>query len=172
MDSIVKQTRRSGRSMLFMTIVFMVFTTVWAVTGNHSGSVISEVDPAMLGVAGDHDSVFIPMEDIVSVELTASWEAGECLSGESAERADMGTFRNEDCGTYRLYAYKDTGLYIVVRHRDGILVFNNSSRKLTEKTYEELVDASVSWSGKEEFYEDDYKTAGDGPSIYVADSVR
>ncbi|WP_455436214.1 hypothetical protein [Hungatella hathewayi] len=150
MDTVTRLAKRNGRSMLIMTIVFFLAASFWSMSG-HDGTIISQVDKEMLGVAGDNGSVFISMEDILSVELLNNLDIGICISGESGDNVNMGKFQNEIYGEYLLYAYKEAGSYIAVHYGEDVLVFNNRSRKITEKTYEELINASVT-SRKEVCY--------------------
>jgi hypothetical protein len=56
-----------------------------------------------------------------------------------------GTFKNNAFGSYKLYSYTKTDLYLVVYHSGGVLVFTVKRRIATRNAYD-LLEARVAVS--------------------------
>lgn len=140
LDEILKESKRYNRSSIFFAVLVIVIASIY-MFAKGGGSIVSQVSEDMLGVASGRDSVFVELKDITSVELIKELDVGTHISGEETETTYTGTYENDSYDTYNLYAYTKTGEYIVVHHKDGVLVFNAMDRKSTESIYEDLTQA-------------------------------
>lgn len=124
------------RNVLF-TLLIIILATAFTLRGK-GGDVVSQIDGNMLGVGSAQGSQFIELSDITSVKLVENLPIGELLSGSDSGKVITGVFENDIYGVYHLYAYTKTGTYIVVKYKDGILVFNADNQKDTERIYNKL----------------------------------
>lgn len=126
---------------LFLVIALFAVGTYQALSGL-KGFVTAEVDGAHLGVCGTYgEAVFVELTDIEEVLLTDSFDFGTCIEGESTGNTISGLYSCAAYEHYTVHAYTDVASCIVVRHEDGILVFNCATDSLTENIYEQLVQA-------------------------------
>lgn len=134
------QAKKNNRTSLIFFIIIVIAVFIYS-SINGGGSIASECDAQMLGVAADAEhSVFVYYTDIQSVEYTDKFDMGTKLSGLDEENVAVGTFKNEEFGEYDCLCYNNVEQYIIVKHTDGVLVFNCSSKKLTEERYEILME--------------------------------
>lgn len=135
----VRRQKKTRRYMLLILAVLFVIGTVQALSGR-SGTITAQVDSTTLGVLGTTEQpVFIRLSEIRKVELADALEYGALLDGEETGNTLTGTCENDEFGVYTLCVYTDKAPYIVVHYgQDETLVFNQKTRKLTEKIYGEL----------------------------------
>lgn len=124
-------------------IMLVIILAIIALQMGNSGSIAYEMDDVQMAVVCmDRGATFIPYEDITQVELISSFNMGAFIESQEWDSGWCGTYENEDYGEYTLYAYSETGSYIVVHHKNGVLIFNDKTEKSTDKAYRELLERS------------------------------
>ncbi len=93
---------------------------------------------AIQGVQGD--PIFVFYRDVRSVEERSQLDKGTVLNGTDTGRVWSGAYSNSEFGEYSLHAYVKVKKYIVVRYKDGVLVFNGNSEKDTDTLYSSLLE--------------------------------
>lgn len=131
--------RSSSRRMIAFALLIMVAAVVFQLRSGN-GTVTAQLGEEFLGVGGIEDSVFVFYTEITSVELTDALDRGSCLAGTDGTNVWNGRYQNQAYGSYRLYAYEKPGLYIVVRHTGGTLVFNCYTQNDTKEMYAALCE--------------------------------
>lgn len=135
-----KAAKKNNRSNLIFFAIIVVAVFLFSMT-NGSGSVVAECDDQLLGVAADQEnSAFIYFTDMISVEYRESFDFGTKIEGLDEENVNVGYYENEEFGRYQSLCYVNVEEVVVVKHADGVLVFNCKSTKLTEERYEVIME--------------------------------
>ncbi len=125
-------------TLLMVLAIAAAFAFFWTGGG---GSVIYQLNDDMIGVTClDHKPVFVSYEEITSVKMVDTFEQGQPISVSEWNSGWCGTYRNETWGEYTLFAYSDTGMYIVIEYDGGVLVFNAKSARATKECYNDLME--------------------------------
>lgn len=106
-------------------------------SGN-SGSVTVQINDDVMGVAANGTTIFVELADVTSVELVDSIDIGGAEETES--KVYSGKYENDEYGTFDLLAYKSSEHFIVVHHSGGVLVYSLKTTKLTQSSYETLLE--------------------------------
>lgn len=130
-------TRRGqGISALLMIVVIAV---ILAMSMDGGVSVTSQLDSTKLGVVcGDRPAVFIPYEEVHTLELLDTFDLGKAVNAETWDAGWCGLYHSDTYGDYTVYAYSTAGKYIIVGYTDGVLVFNGTSASVTEAVFAKL----------------------------------
>lgn len=136
--SFVGRSRKT--SILILLLVFAVGTAL--TLSGRQGAVTAQVDGEKLGVVGNYgEPVFVPLEEIIDVQLLEELERGEAVDAAESGNTLCGRYRNEAYGEYELRIYTRGGPYVAVRYGGGeTLVFSLSSRRQTENLYANLTE--------------------------------
>ncbi len=136
-----RQAKKNTRSSLLFFVLIVVGVFIYSLF-NGGGSIISQCDDNVIGVASttkeDNTSVFIEYGDIESAELRTSFEFGTQLSGSEEENVHVGVYQNGEFSKYTAMCYAKVPECIVIRYKEGVLVFNCNTSKLTTQQYETL----------------------------------
>lgn len=123
-------------SIFCIIAIFALFTRGFQ--GN-TGMVSYQMDGEKLGITyKDSTPVFLPYDEINSVEWKDSFSMGNLVEGGQWDDGWYGIYDNGDYGEYQLFLYSDVTNYIVVHGDNGVLVFNDSTEKSTRQAYENL----------------------------------
>lgn len=142
-DATKKSVSPKKGQLLALLVMLALFAigTYQALSGS-KGFVNAEIDAEHLGVCGTYgEAFFVALCDIEDILLTDSFDFGTCIAGEETGNTVSGLYSCAAYDQYTVHAYTDTTSCIVVRHQDGILVFNCETDSLTEKIYDQLVQA-------------------------------
>ena len=82
--------------------------------------------------------VTINYSDIDEYELRDAIVSGNRSFGLSIRKTATGEYSSPAFGAYTLLAYKDVHKFIVIRHSEGVLVFNLSSEEETVNCFEQI----------------------------------
>lgn len=124
-------------------IALIVVVQVRAAAGVSSGTISYGIDDKAVAVTGSTGTTAaVYLKDILSVEYVEGLEIGEALEAVQERDISCGQFQNDVYGVYSLYAYDQNPTYVVVKHADGVLVFNDKDSEATTKIYEELKAAA------------------------------
>lgn len=132
-------TTHAGKviSALIMVVVIIIIMAMQA----GGGSAAYEMDDTQLAVAClDRLPVFIPYDTITNVQVAETFAMDRTIESTDWNSGWCGTYENEEYGEFTLYAYSTCGIYIVVEHEDGVLIFNAKNQKETNAAYEELIE--------------------------------
>lgn len=128
----------TGISAMLMAVIVAVIL-VYQLSGSR-GTVTYEMNGELLGIVClDRSALFIPYEQISQAQLVETFEMGTVLKADEWDGGWCADCENEQWGKYTLYAYSDVGEYIVVRYAQGTLVFNDKSKKATERAWHKLI---------------------------------
>lgn len=128
-------TGKTVSALLMVAIVILILAI-----GYGSGSVAYEMDSVQLAVVGlDQAPIFVPYDTITDVELVETFRMDKTVDAADWDSGWCGTYENEDYGTFTLCAYSSPGLYIVVKHNSGVLIFNAKNAGATRNAYEKLL---------------------------------
>ena len=131
---------RKGRGWSALLLV-AILAAVLAYHLNKGGTVLYEMDQERFAVTcGNRLPEFIAYEDIAGVELASTFQMGQVIESQAWDAGWCGTYQNETYGRFTLYAYSQTGMFIIVRHPGGALIFNDKSERATTAAYEKLLE--------------------------------
>lgn len=123
----------------FILIALFAVVQLRATSGTSSGIISYGMDDKAVAVTGSTGTTAaVYLKDILSVEYVEGLEIGEALEAVQERGISCGKFQNAVYGVYSLYAYDKNTTYVVVKHADGVLVFNDKDSNATAKIYEEL----------------------------------
>lgn len=128
-----------GRSLSALILSVIVAAIAVCQLNGTGGAVAYEMNERMIGVAClDYPPVFVAYDDIEELEKVTTFEMGTAIDSYDWDSGWCGTYKNETYGIYSLLAYSSPGEYIVVHHRNGVLIFNARSQSATDKAFEKL----------------------------------
>ena len=85
------------------------------------------------------DDLTVDYDAIDSVEYREDFSKGTRTFGFGSPRLGMGSFQNEDCGAYTLYAYMKCDAAVVLTIDGRALALNGPDAESTRAIYEELI---------------------------------
>ena len=87
----------------------------------------------------------VSYEEIESAELRDGFDAGKRLNGYGTSKLRIGKFRNQEFGTYQIYASSASETVVVLHLRDGsILVISGEDNAATEELYTRIENSPCS----------------------------
>ncbi|MGN1003440.1 MAG: hypothetical protein ACI4O5_01295 [Oscillospiraceae bacterium] len=137
MDKQQAEDKRFHRVNLIWPLILILAVTLFSLFRGGSSEVVTQIDNQLLGIANATHNTFIPLPDILSVELVSCLDVGTPLS----EEGDCVEYRNDEFGTYLLYTCQKADSYVVIRLADQVVVVNAKNNKRTENFYNELTQA-------------------------------
>lgn len=138
--------RRSTALALAFTMVIGAFV-VWML---FSGNIALRYDETSFTIEASYWSDrTVPYADIEFIEYRSQDAPGVRVNGFASPRLLMGTFQNEEFGSYTRYSYTRCDACVVLTVRGGTLVLSGSDEAATKAIYEELLTrkAPLSFSG-------------------------
>ena len=119
-----------------VTVAILVFVAVML----FSGKVETAFGDASFTVRGSYyGSQTVSYADIDSLELQDGDVPGSRVFGVGSYRLLLGTFRNEEFGTYTRYTYYKPEACIVVRMGEKVLVLSGKDKAETQDIYSQLL---------------------------------
>lgn len=98
---------------------------------------LNEDDFSVVGPMFDHTFAY---DEVDSIELDTDFKKGKRISGYGTSTLMSGKFRNDTIGDYQLASYTKVTPCIVIIVDGEYYAFNQSSNKLTEDLYSELME--------------------------------
>ncbi len=132
-----KLTRRAGLGGTLLGIGILGFVLVMLFTGSIHYNL--EEDQFTIE-ASYYQDLTIPYQDIERLELRHSDEAGSRTMGFGSPVLSLGSFQNEEFGTYTRYTYTGQQSCIVIQSDGRILVLGDKSPEETKALYEGLLE--------------------------------
>lgn len=130
-----KKTRIWWIVTLVITVSVLVFVGVMLFTGN---IVMTYSDTALTIQADYWADAAVAYDEIQSVEYREQDVRGTRTNGFGSPRLLMGTFRNDEFGTYTRYSYTKCPSAVVLELQDGVLVISGQDEAATLEIYETL----------------------------------
>lgn len=119
-----------------VTVAILVFVAVML----FSGKVETTFGDDSFTVRGSYyGSQTLSYADVDSVELRQDDVPGSRLFGVGSYRLLLGTFRNEEFGTYTRYTYYKPGACVVVHMGEKVLVLSGKDKAETQEIYDQLL---------------------------------
>ena len=85
------------------------------------------------------NDITVDYADIDEIRLLNDFEGGIRTYGFSSARLLMGTFENDEFGTYTRYTYGKCKTCIVIRDGENVLVINAENEEETKALYKEII---------------------------------
>ena len=121
--------------LLLTCVVIVMFTGEIEHTNDGMYSITIDADYA--------DPVLIRYEEIEDVWLVSDFDKGVRSFGFGSARLSLGTFQNEELGTYTLYAYNACDAMIVIKGKDGAYIAFNGKDMATTLNWFERIECNV-----------------------------
>ena len=86
------------------------------------------------------DDLTVAYDVIDAVEYHADFNKGARTFGFGTPRLSIGSFQNDECGAYTLYAYTNCDAAVVLTADGGVLVLSGRDAESTRAIYEELLN--------------------------------
>lgn len=119
-----------------VTVAILVFVAVML----FSGRVETTLGDDSFTVRGSYyGSQTVSYADIDSLELRQDDVPGSRVFGVGSYRLLLGTFRNEEFGTYTRYTYYKPEACVVVRMGEKVLVLSGKDKAETQEIYDQLL---------------------------------
>lgn len=134
-ESEKKKMRIWGIVALFLTAATLIFVGVMLFTGDIG---ITYTDEAMLISADYWPDMTVEYADIQSIEYRNQEIGGIRTNGFGSPRLLMGTFRNDEFGSYTRYSYTECPCAVVLHLNGEILVVSGQDEAATQQIYETL----------------------------------
>ncbi len=124
-------------SIVVISIVAIILIACLFVT--FSGNVVMEYGDTSVNIkASFHEDVAFDYADVESIEFRAKDEKGIRVVGFGGPRLSMGTFKNDEFGTYTRLSYTNCDSCVVLTVKGKTLVINGKDKTETEKIYDIL----------------------------------
>ncbi|MBQ3488646.1 MAG: SdpI family protein, partial [Clostridia bacterium] len=131
------QRKKSRTASLILTAALLIFVAVMM----FSGSIRANAADTALEIKGSFGySLTLPYEKIDSMELREEPVSGTRVNGVGSARLLLGTFQNEEFGTYTRYTYTGSDCAIVIGSEGKTLVLALESSGDTRALYEALLE--------------------------------
>lgn len=131
-------TKKRLLSILAATLGVLVLITIFVYL-MFTGDIHIRYDTASFTIEADYMSDFtIEYDAITSIEYLYDPDLGMRISGFNSARLLLGTFRNEEYGTFTLYAYTGSDTAVLLRSGDRILIISGKSHEETTDIYESI----------------------------------
>ncbi|MBR5322518.1 MAG: SdpI family protein [Clostridia bacterium] len=77
---------------------------------------------------------------VENVEYRESFDIGRRISGFGSPTLSLGLFKNDEFGTYTVFAYNNAKAFVIVESDGKVLVFANKDTEITKEFYEKLTE--------------------------------
>ncbi len=81
---------------------------------------------------------------VESVEYRHDFDIGRRISGFGTPSLSMGLFRNDEFGTYTVFAYNRAKSFVIIKSKEKVLVFADKDMEVTKDFYEKLTEKTGS----------------------------
>lgn len=130
-----KNDRRIAAVSIILVILVTIFCLVLCFTGDIA---VKCGDTSFTIEASYWDDLTVDYDVIDSLEYREDCDAGMRTYGFGTPRLSMGTFRNDEFGSYTRYAYTGCDSCIVLESEGKILVLSGQNEEETKQIYEEI----------------------------------
>ena len=125
-----------GKAVLIFVVLLFAALIVLMFTGKITYTL---GDTALSVDASYFDDISVDYSVIDSLEYRENCDAGDRTNGFGSAKLMMGTFRNDEFGSYTRYSYTACDACIVITADDKVLVLTDTNPETTKALYDELV---------------------------------
>ena len=133
--AVTKTEKLIVRISLVIAAVILVACAVLCFTGNID---VVYGETAFTIEADYYNDLTVAYDAIDSIEYREAFDKGTRTFGFGTPRLGMGSFQNEECGAYTLYAYTGCDEAVVLKVDERVLALNGRDAESTRAIYEEL----------------------------------
>ena len=129
-DKIAKKASICGVLVVLALVGVLMFT----------GSITYTITDSALQIeATYHSDALVTYDQIDTIELREDFNIGYRAIGYNSAKLSLGAYRNDEFGTFTLYAYTSCDSMIII-HSDGkVLAFNCATAQETEELFKQLL---------------------------------
>lgn len=120
----------AGLAVVLILVAVLMFTGSVEVQYGETGFTVDSVY---------HDALTVEYAAIDSVEYREDFDPGVRVMGFGSARLLLGTFENEECGNYTLYAYTNSDAWVVVTVGEKTMVIGGADAAETQAIYQALL---------------------------------
>jgi uncharacterized membrane protein len=131
-----KADKVAKRGSIVGVVVVLVVVAVLMFTGDITYTV---TDSALQIEATYHSDALVSYDQIDTIELRQDFDIGYRAMGFNSAKLSLGTYQNEEFGSFTLYAYNACDSMIVLRSNGKVLAFNCATEQDTQALYEHLL---------------------------------
>ncbi len=77
---------------------------------------------------------------VESIEYRENFDIGRRISGFGTPLLSMGMFKNDEFGTYTVFAHNNAKAFVIIESDEKVLVFANKDTEVTKDFYEKLTE--------------------------------
>lgn len=130
---------KQNKAVLIGALVFVALIAIVIVVLLFSGSIHLQFGAEALEIKASYWSdLTLPYADIESARLETALPAGDRLMGYGSIRLGLGHFRNETLGDYSRYCYNACPSAVVLKTKNGFVVFNGATEAETKQLWQDL----------------------------------
>lgn len=137
----VKQTlRTTDKNIAIVSSVLITALLIAVAVIMFTGNIDVIPNSTCISIKADYykDSV-VSYSDIASIELRKTDDPGTKTNGFNSARLLMGSFRNDEFGSYTRYTYRGKDCCIIMKDKEGnVMVLGAKSDEETKMLYEEI----------------------------------
>lgn len=90
--------------------------------------------------ASGWNDLTVEYSTVESVEYREDFDIGRRISGFGTPSLSMGLFRNDEFGTYTVFAHNGAKSFVIVKSKEKVLVFADKDTEVTKEFYEKLTE--------------------------------
>jgi hypothetical protein len=124
--------------MLVTAMAVLVISIVWLVSVVFNSKPTAVLTATGVDIKGPTIEMSVAFNDVKSIEIRDSMKYGVRTFGYAAINTYGGSFRNVEFGAYRMSVNNKIKKFIVIYHKDGILVFNFDSPEATQAMHDSI----------------------------------
>ncbi len=142
---VMKPYSKMQKIMSIICIAIAVAASIFALVITFTGDINVTAEAEYLNIEADYyDDLKIYYDDIETITLRHEVTFGQRSFGFGSGRLMMGIFKNEEFGSYTLYAYMGAKTAIVITSKEGdVLVIALKNAEQTERLYNALSDGGI-----------------------------
>jgi hypothetical protein len=129
-DKIAKRASICGVLVVLALVAVLMFT----------GSITYTITDSALQIeATYHSDSLVTYDQIDAIELREDFNIGYRAMGYNSAKLSLGAYRNDEFGTFTLYAYTSCDSMIIIYSDGKVLAFNCATQQETEELYKLLL---------------------------------
>lgn len=123
-------------------IIFTLAILIASVSTLFTGDIKTTVNDTLINIAGSYWSDYeVSLDSIETVSIKTDIRLGKRTNGMGSFKLSEGSFKNDEFGSYTLYAYNKCQSYVILETSKGTVVINAETTEATQELYEDIVKA-------------------------------